>query len=196
MEDLAPGLHSGQGRVAAGGGPGGSERKEHNPYYQHRRKLRQEQRKERHPWWTRAQINKIRSQVLGNFFVDHLGLDGDLAGAQTALERFTVVVDLSHWKESSLLLRCVLGWRSVTQAQAVRLNVGMANAPRPEEGVPGGLGHSDDNLPRLSTDALEGKLSASTRARLEAYLHKDLQLFATAQRLFLEHYQNATRIST
>ena len=49
MEDLAPGLHSGQGRVAAGGGPGGSERKEHNPYYQHRRKLRQEQRKERHP---------------------------------------------------------------------------------------------------------------------------------------------------
>ena len=125
--------------------------------------------------WTAFQLNKIRTQVLGNFITMHLSVNEDVEEAKTNLRRFSLIFDITRGPGFGDLdlIRCVLGWEGVETIGRSNINTGGGQHPDP--------GHA------YITD----QLSNSTIARAMKYIAKDIEVYAYALELIEEHFKNS-----
>ena len=123
--------------------------------------------------WTAFQLNKIRTQVLGNFITMHLSLNEDIEEAKANLRRFSLIFDITRGPGFGDLdlIRCVLGWEGVETIRSTNVNTGG--------------GHHSGHA--YITD----QLSNSTMARAMKYIAKDVEVYAYALELIKEHFKNS-----
>jgi hypothetical protein len=118
--------------------------------------------------WTKHQIVKILTQVLGNFLLNHLAVGEDMGVAKANMRSFAVILDLSMPAQNGLLLNCVLGWKHINHTSSTNANA-----------------QSQPSIQLLDL------LSHNTRSRILGYIDKDMTLYDYGLRLLLDHHKRA-----
>lgn len=76
-----------------------------------------------HRFFNGQQLNRIRTEILGNYTINTFTLTNSLADAKTLLRKFHLIVDLSLSSITVSLLTCVLGWDSVKHTVLDNVNI-------------------------------------------------------------------------
>ena len=113
--------------------------------------------------------NMIRSQICGNFLVEHLSHNASLQVASANLRRFSLIIDLTaHMAISTTLLQCLLGWSLSTGTGGPHANRGVAPDKLELHGLP-----------------------TVTVQRMRTLMRDDLMLYDEALCLMVDHHKNA-----
>jgi hypothetical protein len=124
--------------------------------------------------WTPHQASVMRDQVLGNYMVDHFALGGDLAAAKDTLQFFSLVVDLEYAEQSSVLIKCVLGWRDASES--VRWH-----------------GNQNRNSSSSRAKNFLVDMDGPTKEMFLSYIVNDTLLYSHTRGLMQKHYDAAVK---
>ena len=116
--------------------------------------------------WSAAQVYNIQNQVLDNFLMHHLTIDGNTKTAIENLNMFSVIIDLSYTQHCVDILNCMFD-----------LNLRKTD-----------LEIKDNAARTTSTATLLSLISNKTKDTIESYLSEDIQIYKNAlERMKLYH---------